>query len=76
MRILRARSIVFDPNQEVFLQGRRAFRQRRRSALRWELVNERFSVLDSEPVHGYRWIAVVGWTTISKVENLRVWDHN
>jgi len=67
MRILRARSIVFEPHQEVFLQGRRAFRQRLGSALRWKLVNERFSGLDSELVQwSYRRIAVISCATISK----------
>jgi len=59
MRILRARSIVFEPHQDVFFQGRRAFRQRLGTGPRWEAVNEGFSS-NSELVHwSYRRIAIV-----------------
>ena len=71
MRILRARSIVFEPHQDVLLQGRRAFRQRLGSGPRWELVNEAFSGLDSKLVQwSYRRIAVISCAAISKSKTL------
>ena len=71
MRILRARSIMFEPHQDVFLQARRAFRQRLGSGSRWELVNEAFSGLDSKLVQwSYRRIAVISSATISKSKTL------
>jgi len=67
MRILRARSIVFEPHQDVFLQGKRAFRQRLGSAHRWKAVNEGFSGLDSELVQwSYRRTAIVSSVAVSK----------
>jgi len=67
IRIFRARSIVFEPHQDVFLQGRRAFRQRLGSGPRWNLVNEAFSGRDSELVQwSYRRIAVISTAGISK----------
>jgi len=71
MRILRARSIVFEPHQDVFLQGRRAFRQRLGAGPRWESVDEGFSGLSSELVQwSYRRIAIVSSATISKSRRL------
>ena len=71
MRILRARSIVFEPHQDVFLQGRRAFRQRLGSGPRWEVVNEAFSGLDSKLVQwSYRRIAVISCAAVAKSKRL------
>jgi len=71
MRILRARSIVFEPHQEVFLQGKRAFRQRLGSGPRWESVNEKFAGVSSELVQwSYRRTAIVSSAAISKSKSL------
>jgi len=67
MRILHARSIVFEPHQDVFLQGRRAFKQHLGSDPRWRLVNEAFSGLDSELVQwSYRRTAIISSAAVSK----------
>jgi capsular polysaccharide biosynthesis protein len=71
MRILHARSIVFEPHQDVFLQGRRAFKQHLGSDPRWRLVNEAFSGLDSELVQwSYRRTAIISSAGISKSKRL------
>ena len=67
IRILRARSIVSEPHQDVFLQGKHAFRQRLGSAHRWKAVNEGFSGLDSELVQWRnRRTAIVSSAAVSK----------
>ena len=71
MRILRAHSIMFEPHQDVFLQGKRAFRQRLGSARRWKAVNEGFSGLDSELVQwSYRRTAIISSAAVSKSKSL------